>query len=88
MAVSSENQGQAMNDWVLDVSMTDVANDVRAFCPTDGIFVMDGMTMVTDAPPGELIGLYHPDGNEALEAWQAANGEYVRKVFTEVRGEF
>ena len=44
------------------------------FCPIVGdphgdFEVLAGLTVVTDTPPGPLVGIIHPDGHEAARDW-------------------
>lgn len=67
--------------WVLDASMSYGGN--RCFCPVevddDGEVtnIIIGMNFVSDKPPhdGICIGVYHPDGQEAVERWREENPE-------------
>lgn len=80
-----------MEKWLLDASATVPEEDLRGWCPVeqdeDGNFgdVMTGLLMVTDKPPGEVVGVFHPDGQDTVDEWTKEHDEYLQRVFAEVR---
>lgn len=69
--------------WVLDVTMADLEGP-RAFCPLDNKGnVVVGLTFISDTPPGELVGVFHEGGDEAVEAWCDQHPEELEQVFSE-----
>ena len=67
--------------WVADVS-----GDLVVFYPIDGDFdgefcLIVGMAFVSDEPPpdGRLVGIVHPDGQEAVEEWCRDNHALVER---------
>lgn len=60
-------------EWLLDVSFS-----IPCFVPyereTDTIIT--GMNVITDKCPGELVGVIHMDGQEAVEKWCAENPDW------------
>lgn len=61
------------SEWVIDATFANPPG-VYAFCPieADGAVVL-GMTMMTDKPPGKLVGVMHSDGEAAAQAWLDAH---------------
>jgi hypothetical protein len=55
--------------WVLDASGS---LDPPCFCPYDPDTneVVVGMNVLAHHSPGRLIGVFHPDGQEAVEEWR------------------
>lgn len=78
--------------WLLDASVTSPEMDIRGWCPAefpeDGEegepVILTGLLIITDRPPGEPYGLFHPDGQDACDEWARENDEYLQRVFTEV----
>lgn len=71
--------------WVWDVSMPTKYG--KCLCPVemdeDGevTSVVVGMNFIGDKPPqGTVIGLFHDGGNEAVEAWMAANPDWRERL--------
>ena len=54
--------------WVIDASM----GYPFCFCPLDGDDIVTGMNMLGE-PPGELVGVVHPDGDEACNEFYEAH---------------
>jgi hypothetical protein len=70
--------------WVLDATL---AGDGPPwpFCPLEGdpegeFTVVEGLTLVTDRPPGEFVGVVHAEGQEAVEAWMEVHGDALEEV--------
>ena len=65
-------------EWVIDVSF-----DPPCFVPyereTDRLVI--GMNLVSNAPPGKLIGVIHQDGQEAVEKWCEDNPDEIARLF-------
>lgn len=82
------NGGPPRSQWVLDASAVDVDEDIRAWCPVtpDGA-VMMGLTVVTDRPPGSVIGVFHPDGQQACDAWTETHADYLERLMEELNGD-
>jgi hypothetical protein len=51
--------------WVIDGTM----GYPFCFCPLDGDNIVTGMNLLTDKPPGELVGVVHSDGDEAADVF-------------------
>lgn len=65
-------------NYVLDVSM--IHNDIPCWCPIeDDGGVVVGMNLIQSKCPGKMVGVFHPDGQEAVEEWCAANSEWRSK---------
>jgi hypothetical protein len=62
--------------WILDVTQ-----EPPVFSPfgSDTGIVIYGIAYVGDKCPGELVGIYHHAGEEAREAWVAANPDWFEK---------
>lgn len=57
-----------LKNWVLDITL----GEPYAFCPIeDNGDVVVGLTIITDKCPGNLSGVMHLDGQEAVEKWCA-----------------
>ena len=63
-------------EWVLDVTF-----DPPCFCPFDRATgeVIVGMSLIADSAPGPLIGVFHADGQDEVEAWVAAHPDWATK---------
>ncbi len=55
------------NEWVIDVTFW----PSTGFCPLDDGSVVVGMTYIADRSPGKLVGVFHHDGEEAVDGWVA-----------------
>jgi hypothetical protein len=64
------------NEWVLDLTFG--TEPMPCFCPyeRDTGAIVTGMNMLTDRCPGELVGVVHLDGQEAVEKWCADNPDW------------
>lgn len=67
----SVNGYGSSGNWVLDASVYDDDVGLRAFCPLDGETgdPIIGLTLITDMPPGVLVGVVHAGGQEAVMEW-------------------
>lgn len=80
-----------MNYWLLDATATIPEEDVRGWCPVQGtveeenLEPVPGLLMIADKPPGEALGVFHPDGADAVNTWVRENDEYLQMVFADVR---
>lgn len=63
-------------EWLLDVSF-----EYPCFVPyerdTDQVVV--GMNMLSARCPGELVGVMHSDGQDAVEKWCAENPDWLTR---------
>ena len=66
------------NNWVLDV--TYVPNMPPVFVPyeDDGTLVL-GMNVMSEKCPGELVGIIHEGGQEAVEKWCSENPNWYEQ---------
>ncbi len=65
-------------EYVIDAQLS---RDGRiAFCPIDNGQVVVGM-MFADSPPNDaqVVGVFHSDGQEAVETWIAENKETCKQ---------
>lgn len=60
--------------WVVDVSFA-----TPCFVPYIGGELITGMNLVQDHSPGELVGIIHCAGQEAVEAYCAAHPDWHRQ---------
>jgi hypothetical protein len=63
--------------WLIDAS---ISEETLAFVPYDELTgdILIGMTMLGSIPQGdELVGVCHPDGDEAAAAWVSENGDRI-----------
>ena len=63
-------------EWVVDV--THGTENGACFCPyeRESDSIVFGMNFITDRCPGDLVGVVHMGGNEAVEEWCAANPDW------------
>lgn len=66
-------------DFVLDVTLD--GGGLNCYCPylKDTEEVVFGLSILTDRCPGNLVGVVHMDGNEAVEKWIAEHPEYPER---------
>jgi len=67
--------------WVLDASFTR-EDYLPCFCPVDGEDILTGFSMYTDRCPGELVGVIHSEGQEAVEKWIDEHQDWYNKYRT------
>lgn len=67
-------------DWVLDCTFD---NDIPAFCPYENGDIIIGMTVISDKCPGNLIGVFHSDGQELVEKWIAKHPNWYKEYKVE-----
>lgn len=72
--------------WVLDATLDD-GSGLHCFCPVEGDDIVTGMNLLTDVPPGPLVGVIHADGQEAVEAWCEEHADMVDRIYEESRKE-
>jgi len=67
-----------MKEWVLDASS--VTDELAVFMPIekDGTIIA-GMNIGSDRCPGKLVGVVHPDGQEALEKWVQEHPDWYER---------
>lgn len=68
------------SDWVVDVSLYPHV----CFVPYDDGDIMLGMSLITEHCPGNLIGVIHSGGQEAVEEWIAAYPDWKQTYQKEV----
>lgn len=64
-------------EWVIDASMS-APEGCACFVPyerEEDTFVL-GMNLISDRCPGELLGVIHANGQEAVEEWCKANPDW------------
>lgn len=71
------------NDWVMDVSFYPKV----VFVPYENGDIILGMNLMTKLCPGNLIGVIHSGGQEAVEEWLAAHPDWKQKYSKEVADE-
>ena len=63
----------------------DVSCSTQSYIPyereTDTLII--GANIMTEKCPGKLVGLYHPEGNVAIEQWEADNPDWRKKYLGE-----
>lgn len=76
--------------WMIDARASeDVEGDFEtgtfAFCPVEmekgevkGIQI--GLTLVSDRPPGEFVGVFHDDGQEACNAFCERHNDTLKAL--------
>ena len=67
-----------MKEWVLDASS--ITDELAVFMPIekDGSIVA-GLMFGSDRCPGKLVGVVHPDGQEALEKWVQEHPDWYER---------
>ena len=62
--------------WLLDV--TNRVGELPCFCPYEELtgMIMTGLNVIADKCPGELIGVFHEGGQEAVEKWCRDNQDW------------
>jgi hypothetical protein len=65
-----------LDEWVLDLTFG--TEPLPCFCPYDreNDSIVTGLNMLTNKCPGELIGVVHPEGQEAVEKWCEENPDW------------
>ena len=66
-------------EWLLDITFG--VEDAACFVPyerEDGNVVL-GMNLLTDRCPGDLVGVIHSDGKEAVERWCSENPDWYER---------
>lgn len=73
------------DNWLVDVSTIDGA--IATFCPYEDGELIIGMNFVSDKCPGNLIGAFHPAGQEAVEEYMEQNPEILERFINyEIEG--
>lgn len=67
--------------WVIDASMS-APDGMFCFCPLDGDDIVTGFNFLGAGPPGggELVGVVHPDGDEAVENFYARHQSVIELI--------
>ncbi len=63
-------------EWILDISNW----PTRCYCPMDGDDIVTGMNLIQDDPPGPLVGVFHPGGQEAVEDMLETHREEIKAI--------
>lgn len=81
MSVGVNGYGPLTEHWVLDATNWDEELKVRIFCPLteDGRPIV-GMMLISDFPPGPLVGVVHAEGQEAVEKWVEEHPELMKEL--------
>ena len=59
--------------WVVDASSS---REFLCFCPLDdGGRIVWGLSYYSDEPPGQLVGVWHPEGSGKAQEWREQNKE-------------
>ena len=68
--------GEMFKQWVIDLSISAPEGAV-CFIPYEppDMFIT-GMNVVSDKCPGNLVGVMHPDGQDAVEKWCSDNPDW------------
>lgn len=61
--------------WLLDVTRLD-SGGFPCFCPYENERIVLGMNFIGDECPGDLIGIFHEEGQEKAEQWVKANPDW------------
>lgn len=63
--------------WILDVTRW----PERCYCPVeDNGDIVTGFNLIQESPPGELVGIFHSDGQEAADACWHAHEHKIRGI--------
>jgi hypothetical protein len=62
------------NDWVIDISLYPAV----VFVPYNNGGIVLGINLMTERCPGNLIGIIHINGQEAVEEWIAAHPDWLQ----------
>ena len=54
------------DDWVIDVTF---GTEFPCFVPYDGETLVLGMNIISQKCPGNLVGVLHTEGQEAVDEW-------------------
>ena len=64
-------------NWVMDVTHED---GIYCFCPiNDDNSIVVGMNVITDRCPGNLVGIFHEGGQDAVGEWEKLNPDWHSK---------
>lgn len=55
--------------WALDASISHEEDGLYCFCPMEGDDIIYGVIMIDPEPPGKLVCVIHPDGDDAAAKW-------------------
>ena len=68
--------------WVLDASMGVYGDGCFCFCPYDEATgdILTGMNLISDRPPGRLVGVVHRDGQDAADRWCAEHEDELNAM--------
>ena len=67
------------NTFVLDVTFADTGQPVFCSYESDTDSVVVGLSIITTTCPGELVGVFHSDGQGAVEKWIAENPDWYER---------
>lgn len=67
-------------EWVLDVSMSPPVWIPIENRGTDDETLVTGLNYMGEKPPGKVVGIVHPDGQDAVDRWCSANPDEVERV--------
>ncbi len=64
--------------WVIDTSFEPQEGSF-CFCPYIDGQVCTGLSIITENPPGKVIGLFHPDSQHTLEDFKTNHIELLKQ---------
>jgi hypothetical protein len=68
-------------EWLIDIGLSHFDDGCVCFVPYEretGTIVF-GMNMISDKSPGKLVGVLHPEGQDAVEKWCEDNPDWATK---------
>lgn len=75
-----------MKQWLLDVSRFDDFGPAFVPYEPDTGAIVFGMTVCGATSPGELVGVIHADGQEAVDKWTEENPNWHQR-FSKAEGD-
>lgn len=74
----------SFSNWVLDATIATPAGTF-CFCPIEGDLegdfkIVTGMNLISDKPNGDLLGIVHENGQQAVEQWCAEHAEELEQL--------
>lgn len=66
-------------EWFIDAALS---SDVLVLCPRDDEGeIITGISLIADYPPsGAIVGVFHPDGDEAVQDWIDRNQDRIAVI--------
>lgn len=66
-------------NWILDITHANDENFIPCFCPVIGDTIVFGLSMLRNRCPGNLTGVFHPDGEKGALEWLYKNPDWHEK---------